>query len=368
MSTKSDFDRIANESDAYREMAALDVRNAIGYRGFVSAKPGLNQETMIAGTLGGFMYWGQRVHIAGDLAQALEHHNNLTIKDGKTEILMAAFYLISDLNHIQLEEMSKRPREEITKFFSEECKKGVYYYDNQWVQVPVRFLESNFIEVDLIMMNPGEGYFFYQRGWFSPAIRGVIKFSNLVGSKTVKNIRSVSRNLYRKGFNITFNQNIEAVMQGCRDQARKGQGKGAGSRITDALIKSYAELLSMGKAYSVELRNSQGDIVAGTFGFVGGSELACDSVFYPAVLQENCENNDCEDFKSNIDYAKVVMQELFDRAQMAGFQFIDLGMVTVFTKNTFKAEYIPREEFLALLENTPEDVEIDFTTEWNPLL
>ncbi|MHB8065540.1 MAG: hypothetical protein ACYDG2_23480, partial [Ruminiclostridium sp.] len=368
MSMNSVLERTEKANKASIDMAGLDPKKAVGYRGFVSPLPKPDLHTMIECTLRGFMYWGQRVHVVKDFEQALEHHNNLTIKDGKTDILMSAFYIISEIEPAHLEEISKKSRKEITEFFSKESSKGIYYlYDNKWVQVEGQLIERCFIEVDIIMINPKEGFFFYQRGWFAPAIRGVIKFSRIDNSKTVKKILFFSRNLYRKGFHVTFNQDIEAVMIGCRDQARKGQGRGAGTRITDDLMKSYVELLKLGKAYSVELRDPEGSVIAGIFGFVGDGELACDSIFYPATEQVNCENTTKEDFKSHIDYAKVTMVALFDRAKAIGYKFIDLGMVTSFTQNVFKAEYIPRDEFFELLAASPKNVEIDFITDWNPV-
>lgn len=365
MATNNILEKTGTQCEDYD---ALDPKRAIGSRGFVSPLPEPNLKTMIECTLRGFMYWGQKVHIAKDLAQALEHHNSITVKDGKTDVLMAAFYLISDIENAQLEEMSKFSREDITKKFGEIIKNGVFYlHNNNWIQVESGFLQKNFIDVDLLLLNPTEGYFFYQRGWFAPSIRGVIKFSNLMDSKSVEKIRFLSRNLYRKGFQITFNQDIETVMLGCREQTRRGQGKGSGARITDELMNSYEELLRLGKAYSVELRNPEGAVIAGTFGFVGGGELACDSIFYPAIEYENCANASKEHFKSNISYAKVAMLAMIDRAKMSGYKFIDLGMVTSFTKNAFRAEYISRDEFFELLDSSPKNEELDFVTEWNPI-
>lgn len=365
MELKNIIEKIENSEDTLREIAALNVKDAVGYRGFISSKPDLTLETMMAGTARGFMYWGQRVYIAKDLDQAMEHHNYLTVKDGRTNILMAAFYLISDLSNEDLYQISKFSEKEITKIFINECSRGVYHcYNDTWIQIPATFLKNCFVNVDLMIISEDEGHFFYQMGWFAPEIRGVTKFSKLEGSKTIKKARYISRKLYRKGYYITFNQNLKAVMQGCIHQSRKGQTEGVGSRITNELMENYMELLKLGKAYSVELRDKEGEIISGIFGFISGGEIVCDSIFYPAIQKEDLEN---EVFKSNIDYAKVAVLAVFDRARAAGLEFIDLGMVTEFTQSNFKAEYISRDEFFSVLENLPENVKIDFESEWNPI-
>lgn len=339
-------------------ISALKIRDAIGYRGFISSIPEMSLRAFIAAMERGFMYWGQKIYLVKNLMEAEKHHNDSTQIDGHFNSMMTSFYLISNLTKDKLNGISRMANDEIKEIFLCEARNGVYfYYKKNWMLLSGDQL-TRF--TDVLLMKSEDGYFFYQRGWFSPEVRGVICFEDLNNSKTINNIYKISRNLYRNGYYVSFNRDLLSVIRGCKEQQRKGQNF-QNSRITDDFIKTYQQLQNLGKTYSVELRDPVGQVVAGTFGFRSGSVFGNESIFYPLNI-----TNSEEGYKSKIDCAKVAFLALIERLKKAGFAYLDVGMVSGFTRNSFKAKYITREEFLDMFNKKPNDIEIDFFNDWNP--
>ena len=56
------------------------------------------------------------------------------------------------------------------------------------------------------------------------------------------------------------------------------------------------------------------------------------------------------------------------RMKQAGYSFMDLGMVTTFTKQSFKAKYVTREKFIDLIKNRPDYGNINLIDKWNPMV
>lgn len=105
--------------------------------------------------------------------------------------------------------------------------------------------------------------------WWSPDPRMVLLFDNLIVSKSMKSI-------LRKGvFEITFNQDFEAVITNCQNVKRNGQN---GTWLTCEMKAAYIELHRRGLAKSVETWQN-GELVGGLYGIDLGNVFCGESMF-----------------------------------------------------------------------------------------
>lgn len=102
-------------------------------------------------------------------------------------------------------------------------------------------------------------------GWWSPNPRGVL----LPGALRVSH--SLRKSMRR--FEITIDEDFDAVVRACADPRRTGRW------ITPAIRRSYAELHRRGHAHSVEVRQD-GVLVGGLYGVCVGGLFAGESMFH----------------------------------------------------------------------------------------
>ncbi len=105
--------------------------------------------------------------------------------------------------------------------------------------------------------------------WWSPPERMVVVPQLYKVSKSIRNL------LNQKKFDITFNQNFEAVIRNCQQIDRKEQD---GTWITDDIIESYTKLHEMGFAQSLEVWQN-GELVGGLYGVDLGHVFCGESMF-----------------------------------------------------------------------------------------
>ncbi len=105
--------------------------------------------------------------------------------------------------------------------------------------------------------------------WWSPPERMVVVPQLYKVSKSIRNL------LNQKKFDITFNQNFEAVIRNCQQIDRKDQD---GTWITEDIIESYTKLHEMGFAQSVEVWQN-GELVGGLYGVDLGHVFCGESMF-----------------------------------------------------------------------------------------
>lgn len=79
----------------------------------------------------------------------------------------------------------------------------------------------------------------------------------------------------QKRFKVTYNQNFTAVINGCRDVYRTGQG---GTWISDDMTEAYVALHKMGYAHSVEVWEDT-ELVGGLYGVKVGKVFCGESMF-----------------------------------------------------------------------------------------
>ncbi len=105
--------------------------------------------------------------------------------------------------------------------------------------------------------------------WWSPDPRFVLYPQDLHVSTSMKKILRQGR------FQVTFDQDFEAVIRACGSTPRPGQ---MGTWVTEELVAGYCELHHLGFAHSVEVR-SEGKLVGGLFGELFGKIFFGESMF-----------------------------------------------------------------------------------------
>ena len=158
--------------------------------------------------------------------------------------------------------------------------------------------------------------------WFAPDPRGLIKLKNFHIP------RSLEKFLKKKPFQMSFNQDFEAVIHNCAQQKRKHE---AGTWINSEIIEGYKKLFHKGKAYSVE-GYLDGELVGGLYGVCIGEIISGESMFH-----------------SKTNASKACLAHLVKTLKEAGLRFLDTQMVTPVVES-LGGEEIPRDEFMKMLE------------------
>ncbi len=158
--------------------------------------------------------------------------------------------------------------------------------------------------------------------WWSPDPRYVVFPEDVKVSKSMKQV------LRRGMFEVTFDQDFIAVMEGCRDARRNKQS--GGTWVTEEFIEAYTELHHLGYAHSVEVWQ-EGKLVGGLYGVTLGKCFFGESMF------------------SNVSNAsKTGFITLAKKLQEKGFWLIDCQMRTDHLVS-LGAVGIPRRKFLHIL-------------------
>ena len=183
------------------------------------------------------------------------------------------------------------------------------------------------LSVDRLLLAYRSGIFpWYAKGepilWWSPDPRLVLYPDELSVSKSLKKI--LKRNLFR----ITFNQNFEAVIQGCAETKR---AYGDGTWITDEMKSAYIALHKTGYAHSVEAWQD-GNIVGGLYG------VALGRVFFGESMFSRVSNA-----------SKVAFVTFVENLRRLKFALIDCQVRTDHLMR-FGAREIPRKVFLEQVE------------------
>lgn len=154
--------------------------------------------------------------------------------------------------------------------------------------------------------------------WWSPDPRMVLFPGEL------RVTRSLAKTLRNRPYEIRFDADFRAVMQGCA-APRPGQ---AGTWITDTMIDAYCDLHEAGWAHSVETW-IDGELAGGLYGVAIGRMFFGESMF-----------------SRRTDASKIALVHLVRRLETAGTEMIDCQMRTDHLAS-FGAREIPRREFSA---------------------
>ncbi len=156
--------------------------------------------------------------------------------------------------------------------------------------------------------------------WVDPRMRGIIRLNEFhVPRRLRRTIRSGS-------FDITYDRDFEAVIEGCAESTRIRPR----TWINDNIIDLYCTLHRMGHAHSVECWQD-GALVGGLYGVSLGGVFFGESMFSRAT-----------------DASKVALVYLAASLKLGGYDFIDTQFITKHLSR-FGAIELPRNEYKKLL-------------------
>ena len=155
--------------------------------------------------------------------------------------------------------------------------------------------------------------------WWCPDPRAILEFDNLYVSKRL------ARTLRGDKFQVTFNQDFDAVVKGCAYRPEEG------TWITPEVAKAYGKFHQLGHAHSVEVWQN-GSMVGGLYGVAIGGLFAGESMFSTVS-----------------DASKIALVALVDRLKHKGFQLFDLQIINDHT-SMMGATEIPRDSYLARIK------------------
>jgi leucyl/phenylalanyl-tRNA--protein transferase len=152
--------------------------------------------------------------------------------------------------------------------------------------------------------------------WVDPRLRGIIPLDGFhVPRRLARTVRS-------RRFEVTFDRDFNAVIEGC---AESTEGRPQ-TWINDRIVNLYTSLYHMGHAHSVECRRD-GSLVGGLYGIAMGGAFFGESMFSRAR-----------------DASKVALVHLVARLRAGGFVLLDAQFITNHLSQ-FGAREIPRAEY-----------------------
>ena len=157
--------------------------------------------------------------------------------------------------------------------------------------------------------------------WWSPDPRAVM----IPGRMHVP--RRLARTLRQERFEVTVNQDFDAVIDGCAE----ARSSSAGTWITLEMMTAYRDLHVAGYAHSLEVRNN-GHLVGGIYGVALGSMFFAESKFH------TCR-----------DASKVALVSLMEHLQKRRFSLCDCQFWNPHLAQ-FGIEMLSREEFLDVVQ------------------
>lgn len=168
--------------------------------------------------------------------------------------------------------------------------------------------------------------------WVEPEERGIIPLQDFHIPRSLKKIIKQDR------FNVTINQDFDAIITGC---AEVTAGREA-TWINHPIRSLYRKLFETGHCHTVEVRN-QGVLVGGLYGVHLGGAFFGESMF-----------------SRERDASKVALVHLVARLMSGGFRLLDTQFTTDHLKQ-FGTIEVSRHRYHLLLE-TALDRKGDFST------
>jgi|SRR5690606_17444847 len=160
--------------------------------------------------------------------------------------------------------------------------------------------------------------------WYSPDPRMVLFPENLKISKSMKQV------FQKDEFQVSFNEDFEAVIKSCAAINRKGQ---RGTWITPALQKAFLELHDLGIAISVEVWKAE-KLVGGLYGlYLKEKKVFCGESMFTKMSNA-----------SKFGFIKLV-----EKLKEEKVRLIDCQVYTEHLESLGAIE-IPRKEFLKYLK------------------
>lgn len=189
------------------------------------------------------------------------------------------------------------------------------------------FAPGHRIPVDLLLRAYASGVFPMAESaedsevfWVQPEQRGIIPLDGFhVPHSLAKAVR-------RRSFEIRFDSDFEAVIQGCAESREVRPS----TWINVPIREAYAELFRRGNCHTVEAWRD-GELVGGLYGVTLGRAFFGESMFSRAT-----------------DASKICLVHLVERLRLRGFVLLDTQFTTDHLKR-FGAIDVPRKAYEKLL-------------------
>lgn len=163
--------------------------------------------------------------------------------------------------------------------------------------------------------------------WFSPAERGWIDLSKEIPVPT-RFARTFEKLKRERRVEVRIDTSFGDVIRRCQLSKRKGQD---GTWILPKMVAAYERLFEAGYAHSVETF-IDGTLAGGLYGVFVNGVFSGESMFHAAP-----------------DAGKVALLTTLQMLKHAGFEFVDVQMVTPVVAS-FGGEMILRDDYLNRLE------------------
>lgn len=163
------------------------------------------------------------------------------------------------------------------------------------------------------MPDPDSGEIF----WFNPDPRAVIPLDSFHVS------RSLRRTARKKKFQITFDQSFSSVIDACADRPA--------TWISSEIKAAYNALYKLGFCHSVEVWDSNGQLVGGLYGLAQGGVFNAESMF-----------------SRETDASKIALWALIYRLKECGLSLLEVQFMTEHLRRLGAIE-ISRSEYIRRL-------------------
>ena len=163
-----------------------------------------------------------------------------------------------------------------------------------------------------------------------------INHADTFQDRKVRAIFNKTRTLFKQGYRVIFNQDVEHSITALQNQPRRGQSVEMNRYRDPHVAQELRAAFAAGKAFTALLRNPDDATVAGVVGYVHENVYSPDSVF------------------GDIDLVKVVDFALMRYLHAHGIDFFNAGMVTPYTES-IKGYRISEREYHALRAQLPRD-------------
>ncbi|MCB0357654.1 MAG: hypothetical protein KDD40_11630, partial [Bdellovibrionales bacterium] len=285
----------------------------ISYRNYLGNIPEMTGEMQIQAMQQLIQPWGQRIYAVNSVEEArakneMMIHRNIPPekRDSNHYISPPEAYLFVLTNedpdsYFKFYDHKPEKHHEIDAYFRRlAAETEVFYFDLAGNKVNLTEEEVHQIKNIHYNMNNEKDHFFYFTGWFSPLYIGVESIQRFKTSENnpqkysnaYKTLSKLMRKLYEQGVRVTFNRDMDKVLQLAGLQERIGKSNKVSkktdvekTRFKKSFRDAYLALQATGNSYSVEVWSGDPDdpntqLIGGTFGTMTGSYVKVDSLAY----------------------------------------------------------------------------------------